>query len=154
MGRSPLSDEVQTFVVQAVACFDSPSVVVAAVKAEFKVDISRQLVETYDPTKRAARRIGKKWRELFHATRTAFLDDTSTIGISHRSVRLRKLETQITISESRGNTAMVASLLKQVAEEVGGVYTNRREVTGKDGKDLPAPAAAVTIFALPDNGRT
>ncbi len=27
------------------------------------------------------------------------------------------------------------------------------EHTGKDGKELPAPVAAVAIFALPDNGR-
>ena len=28
------------------------------------------------------------------------------------------------------------------------------ELTGKDGKDLPAPAPAVAVFALPDNGRS
>jgi len=28
------------------------------------------------------------------------------------------------------------------------------EHTGKDGKELPAPIAAVAIFALPDNGRS
>lgn len=28
------------------------------------------------------------------------------------------------------------------------------ELTGKDGKDLPAPVTPVTIFQLPDNGRS
>ncbi len=48
---------------------------------------------------------------------------------------------------------LASSLLKQAAEEVGGSYTNRRELTGKDGKDLPVPVSPVTIFQLPDNGR-
>lgn len=154
MAKGKLSEPVKTFIVQALACFDTPSTVVAAVKAEFGETITRQAVEGYDPNKRAGAALSLKWRELFEATRKAFLEDTSAIGISHRSVRLRKLEAQIRLNEDRGNSAMVAQLLKQAAEEVGGVYTNRRELTGKDGKDLPAPTAPVTIFQLPDNGRS
>lgn len=153
MAKGKLTDEVKTFVVQALACFDSPSTVVASVKAEYGDVITRQAVEGYDPNKRAGSALSQKWRELFDATRKAFLEDTSTIGISHRSVRLRKLEAQIRLNEDRGNSAMVATLLKQAAEEMGGAYTNRREITGKDGKDLPTPVSPVTIFQLPDNGR-
>jgi hypothetical protein len=153
MAKGKLSDEVKTFVVQALACFDSPSTVVDAVKAEFGDVITRQAVEGYDPNKRAGASLSQKWRELFEATRKAFLEDTSAIGISHRSVRLRKLEAQIALNEKRGNSAMVAQLLEQAAKEVGGAYTNRRELTGKDGKDLPVPVSPVTIFQLPDNGR-
>lgn len=148
-----LTPETRTFVVQALACFDSPSEVAKAVKAEFGITITPQSIEAYDPTKKAGEKVSAKWRALFESTREAFLKDTSRIGISHRSVRLRKLEAQVKLNETRGNSAMVAQLLKQAAEEVGGVYTNRREVTGKDGKDLPAAAAPVTIFQLPDNGR-
>ena len=57
-------------------------------------------------------------------------------------------------AERKGNYPLAAALNKQAAEEMGNAYTNRREVTGKDGKDLPAPVAnAVAVFALPDNGR-
>ena len=154
MAKGKLSEEVKIFIVQALACFDSPSTVVDAVKAEFGEVITRQSVEGYDPNKRAGRDLSDKWRELFEATRTAFLDDTSKIGISHRSVRLRKLEAQIALNEQRGNSAMVAQLLKQAAEEMGGAYTNRRELTGPGGKELPAAPPPVTIFQLPDNGRS
>ena len=75
-------------------------------------------MEGYDPNKRAGRALSQKWRELCDATREAFLDDTSTIGISHQSVRLRKLEAQIRLNEDRGNSAMVAQLLKQVVHAV------------------------------------
>ena len=151
MAKGKLSEAVKTFIVQALACFDSPSAVVASVKAEFGETITRQAVEGYDPNKRAGAALSKKWRELFAATRTKFLEDQSEIGIAHRSVRLRKLQAQVDLNEQRGNSGMVAQLLKQAAEEVGGAYTNRRELTGRDGKDLPS--SEVVIFQLPNNDR-
>lgn len=150
---SKLSNEVKTFIVQGLACFDSPSTVAAAVKKEFGVEVSRQLVESYDPNKRIAVNLAKRWRALFEATRKAFLDDQSSINIAHRSVRLRKLAQQVELNESRGNSAMVAQLLEQAAKEVGNAFTNRHELTGRDGKDLPVAPAPVNIFQLPDNGR-
>lgn len=154
MAKAKLSDEVKTFIVQALACFDAPSVVSAAVKKEFGVEASRQLVESHDPNKKAASGLAPKWRILFEETRKAFLEDTATIGISHRAVRLRALQRMADKAEVQGNMVLASSLLKQAAEEVGGSYTNRRELTGKDGKDLPVPVSPVTIFQLPDNGRS
>ncbi|KKZ89052.1 DUF2280 domain-containing protein [Rhizobium phaseoli] len=153
MAKAKLPDEVKTYIVQALACFDSPSVVAAAVKKEFGVDVSRQLVESHDPNKKAASGLAPKWRALFQETRKTFLEDTATIAISHRAVRLRALQRMAEKAENQGNMVLASSLLKQAAEEVGGSYTNRRELTGKDGKDLPVPVSPVTIFQLPDNGR-
>ncbi|QFI65778.1 DUF2280 domain-containing protein [Sinorhizobium alkalisoli] len=154
MAKAKLSDEVKTYIVQALSCFDSPSVVAAAVKKEFGVDVSRQLVESHDPNKKAASGLAPKWRVLFEETRKTFLEDTATIAISHRAVRLRALQRMAEKAENQGNMVLASSLLKQAAEEVGGAYTNRRELTGKDGKDLPVPVSPVTIFQLPDNGRS
>ncbi|MDX0449113.1 DUF2280 domain-containing protein [Sinorhizobium medicae] len=154
MAKAKLSDEVKTYIVQALACFDSPSVVAAAVKKEFGVDVSRQLVESHDPNKKAASGLAPKWRVLFEETRKTFLEDTATIAISHRAVRLRALQRMAEKAETQGNMVLAASLMKQAAEEVGNAYTNRRELTGKDGKDLPVPVSPVTIFQLPDNGRS
>lgn len=154
MAKAKLSDEVKTYIVQALACFDSPSVVAVAVKKEFGVDVSRQLVESHDPNKKAASGLAPKWRALFEETRKTFLEDTATIAISHRAVRLRALQRMADKAETQGNMVLAASLMKQAAEEVGNAYTNRRELTGKDGKDLPVPVSPVTIFQLPDNGRS
>ncbi|MBX4889787.1 DUF2280 domain-containing protein [Rhizobium bangladeshense] len=153
MAKAKLTREQQTYVVQALACFDTPSVVVAAVKKDFGVVLSPQLVETYDPTKKAGRNLAARWRALFEETRKTFLEDTASIAISHRAVRLRALQRMADKAENQGNMVLASSLLKQAAEEVGGSYTNRRELTGKDGKDLPVPVSPVTIFQLPDNGR-
>ncbi|MCO4316331.1 DUF2280 domain-containing protein [Phyllobacterium sp. 21LDTY02-6] len=154
MAKAKLSDEVKTYIVQAVACFDSPSVVAAAVKKEMGIEVSRQLVESHDPNKKAASGLAPKWRALFEETRKTFLEDTATIAISHRAVRLRALQRMADKAETQGNMVLAASLMKQAAEEIGNAYTNRRELTGKDGKDLPVPVSPVTIFQLPDNGRS
>lgn len=45
MAKAKLSVEAKTFIVQSLACFDSPSTVAAAVKKELGLDVSRQLVE-------------------------------------------------------------------------------------------------------------
>jgi hypothetical protein len=154
MAKGKLSEEVKTFIVQSLACFDTPSIVVDTVRKEFGETITRQSVEGYDPTKRAGSNLAEKWKLLFEETRKTFLEDTATIAISHRAVRLRALQRMADKAETQGNMVLAASLMKQAAEEVGNAYTNRRELTGKDGKDLPVPVSPVTIFQLPDNGRS
>ena len=153
MAETRLSEDVKTFIVQALACFDTPSQVVEAVNQEFKIQISRQSVEKYDPTKVAGAKVAPKWRALFEQARKAFIEDTSQIAIAHRATRLRALQRMAAKAEAKGNFPLAAALNKQAAEEMGNAYTNKREITGKDGKDLPIAAPAVAIFALPDNGR-
>lgn len=148
-----ITDEVKAFIVQSLASFDTPSQVAEAVKAEFGVDVTPQNAQSYDPTKYAGRKLAPKWRVLFDQARKAFIDDSSHIPIAHRSTRLRALQRMAAAAEKAKNYPLAAQLHKQAAEEMGNAYTNRRELTGKDGKDLPAPAAAVAIFALPANGR-
>ena len=149
-----IPDEVKRFIVNALAAFDTPSQVAAAVKEEFGLEVSRQAVEGHDPTKHAGKGLAPKWREMFEASRSGFITDATQVPIAHRSTRLRALHRMAQGAERKGNFPLAAQLHKQAAEEMGNAYTNRRELTGKDGKDLPAPAASVAIFALPDNGRS
>jgi hypothetical protein len=143
MAKSTLSPGIKTFIVQCLACFDAPSTVVEAVKREFGQTVTRQLVEKYDPTKKAGADLGATWRSLFASTRDEFLADTGKIAISHRAVRLRALDRMAARAEERGNMPLAAQLLEQAAKEVGESFTNRRELTGKDGKDLPAPVQVI-----------
>jgi hypothetical protein len=154
MAKAKLTREQQTFVVQSLACFDSPTVVAAALRKEYSVTLTPQSIEAYDPTKKAGKNLADRWKAIFEETRKTFLEDTASIAISHRAVRLRALQRMADKAENQGNMVLASSLLKQAAEEVGGSYTNRRELTGKDGKDLPVPVSPVTIFQLPDNGRS
>lgn len=148
-----VTDEVKAFIVQGLASFDTPSQVVEAVKAEFGLTLTPQNVQSYDPTKFSGRKLATKWRVLFEKARKSFVEDSSGIPIAHRSTRLRALQRMAAKAEAKGNFPLAAQLHKQAAEEMGNAYTNKREITGKDGKDLPVAAPAVAIFALPDNGR-
>ncbi len=142
-----LKDDVKTFIVQALACYDTPSQVVHAVKQEFGIEVPRAQVALYDPTKTAGRSLGAKLRDLFTATRKAFLDEAATIPIAQQAYRLRVLQRLQQQAESRGNAALAAQLLEQAAKEVGGAFTNRREVTGKGGGPIQQANLTPAQFA-------
>jgi hypothetical protein len=144
------------FLVQRLACFDTPTVAVKAFKEEFGVELKRNRVSYYDPTTKMGTALAEDLKTLFFETRKQFLEDLESIPIANKAVRLRRLDRMATAAEDRGNLVLAADLGERAAKEVGGAYTNKHqhEHMGKDGKDLPAtPAAQVTIFQLPDNGR-
>lgn len=143
MAIGKLKDEVKTFIVQSLACFDTPSVVVDAVRKEHGATITRQSVEGYDPTKKAGSNLAAKWKMLFEETRKTFLEDTASIAISHRAVRLRALQRMADKAETQGNMVLAADLLEQAAKEVGDSYTNRQkhDHTSSDGSMSPKPAS-------------
>lgn len=144
-----LDDDARTFVVQRLACFEGPAAVVKAVKETFDVEITPQAVEAYDPTKRAGRSLSERWRTIFDTTRAAFLEDTASVGIAHKSFRLRKLDDMLATTMRQGNIALAMQLLAQAAKEMGGAYTNRRELTGKDGSRLVEDNHFVLEFVEP-----
>ncbi len=130
MGKPRLTSEQRIFIITALACFDAPGIVSAAVKKEFGITFSPQACENYDPYKRAGRNMAKKWKEIFDETRQTFLADAESVGITHRIVRIRSLARMAVKAEDMGNMSLASSLLEQVAKEMGGAYTNRREIKG------------------------
>lgn len=121
-----LKNEVKSFIVQALACFDTPSQVSQAVKQEFDVDVTRQQVEQHDPTKRAGSHLALKWQILFHDTRKHFREQTAEIPIANRAYRLRALGRMAEKAETMKNMALATQIIEQAAKETGDVYVNRR----------------------------
>lgn len=134
-----LNNEVKAFIVQALACFDTPSQVAAAVREEFGLEVSRQKCEAHDPTKRAGRDLAKRWVVLFHDTRKRFREDTAEIPIANRAFRLRALGRMAEKAENMRNMALTAQLLEQAAKECGDVYVNRHKKADQDD-DEPLPS--------------
>jgi len=134
-----LSAEVKTFIIQALACFDTPSKVAESVKAEFGIEVSRQQVETHDPTKAAGRHLIAKWADVFHEARAKFLEETSSIPIANKAVRLRTLNRMAEAAESRKNYPLVAQLLEQAAKESGGLYTNKQMIDHQSSDGSMSP---------------
>jgi len=148
-----LREDVKAFIVQALACFDTPTQVATAVKEEFGIDIDRSHVQAYDPNKALGRNLGKKWRELFAATRKAFLDDQATIPIASQNFRLRALDRMYQQALARGNLPLASQLIEQAAKEAGGAFTNRQKLehTGKDGGPIKTAAGPVDLSDLTDD---
>ncbi|WP_085599423.1 MULTISPECIES: DUF2280 domain-containing protein [unclassified Pseudomonas] len=128
-----LKDEVKRFIVQALACFDTPTQVVQAVKETFGLDVTRQQCELYDPTKYAGRDLGVKWRTVFEDTRKRFREDTADIPIANRAFRLRGLAR---MAENMRNLALTAQLYEQAAKECGDMYVNRARKEEPDDEPL------------------
>lgn len=121
-----LSSEVKTFVVQALACFDTPSQVAESVQKEFGLAITRQQIESHDPTKVSGKGLAAKWKQLFEETRKRFREDITEIPIANKSYRLRALNRMADKAEGMRNIALSAQLYEQAAKECGDMYVNRK----------------------------
>lgn len=144
-----LEDRHKRFIVQALACYDTPTQVASAFKEEFGHTLIRSQVGEYNPTLVGGRKLGKQWKDLFTATRKNFLEQVSTIPIANQSVRLRVLQRQLERAEKVGNAMLISQLLEQAAKEVGGAYGDRRrvELSGPGG----GPIKSESLHNLSDD---
>lgn len=140
-----LNNEVKSFIVQALACFDTPTQVAEAVKREFNIDVTRQQVETHDPTKRCSKTLAKRWVTMFEDTRKRFREETADIPIANRAYRLRALGRMVEKAESMKNLALTAQLLEQAAKEVGDVYVNRQTKNENPHDNVPPTRVQVDV---------
>ena len=120
-----LKDEVKAFIVQALACFDTPSQVCQAVKEQYGIEVSRQLCERYDPTKYSGRDLGQKWKTFFQECRKRFREETVDIPIANRAFRLRAMNRFVEKAETMKNIGLAMQILEQAAKETGDIYVNR-----------------------------
>lgn len=134
-----LNSEVKGFIVQALACFDTPSQVAEAVKNDFGLVVTRQQVESHDPTKVSGKGLAAKWVTLFHDTRKRFREETAEIPIANRAYRLRALGRFVEKAEGMRNLALALQVLEQAAKECGDMYVNRQKKVDDEEDDvLPA----------------
>ncbi|THV19179.1 DUF2280 domain-containing protein [Acinetobacter baumannii] len=137
-----LKEPVKIFIVQALACRDTPQEVVEQVKQEFGVDISRSQCECYDPTKYSGRNLSKKFVELFELTREKFDKGLIDIPIANKYYRLKQYQRQL---EKTRNVKTALKILEQAAKDIGGQFTNRQEITGKDGGPVQTVNSEIPI---------
>jgi hypothetical protein len=141
-----LTKEMKIMVVTELACFTAPSDVRDKVEKEFGYRIANlSTLGFYDPTTAQGEELGLKWRQLFEKTRATYLNDVGRVPVMNQAYRAHHLQRALEKEWARENTVGVRDTLKQAAEEEGGVFTNRRELTGAGGKDLPIAALTVTF---------
>ncbi|MEQ1324881.1 DUF2280 domain-containing protein [Acinetobacter soli] len=130
-----LRKEVKLFIVRSLAVFNTPEETAKLVNEEYEdLNVSRQQCERYDPTKRAGQDLSQELRKEFEITRSEFLAKPNNIPIANLSVRLQRLESQY--QKHSKNRVAALNILRQAAEDVGGKYTNKTELTGAGGGPL------------------
>lgn len=149
-----LTEPMKIFIVQSLACFETPQQVADAVKSKFNIDIDRMQCAGYDPTKVTGEKMAKKLKELFHKTREDFKASVYDIPLANKAVRLNELQKMY---DSWGkNKVMKQNIIKQVKDEMQGHDTQLLDIEikkleiqrirdGEDGAgDDPTPVK-VTI---------
>ncbi|WP_460060139.1 DUF2280 domain-containing protein [Pseudomonas sp. H2_H09] len=138
-----LADGVKRFIVKALACFDTPTQVVDAVKDEFGLVIHRSQVAQYDPTKIAGSKLAIKWKILFQDTRKRFREETADIPIANRAFRLRAMNRFVEKAETMKNIGLAMQILEQAAKETGDIYVNRARK--EEAGDEPAIPTRIQV---------
>ena len=136
-----LKEPVKMFIVQSLACFETPQQVADAVMQRFGIEIDRRQCENYDPTKFAGRNLSKKLKDLFERTRKDFRENIEDIPIANKAFRLREIQKMYDDSGRNKKTKQV--LLKQAFQETDGRVT-KQEITGKDGQPLQTTMVQAT----------
>ena len=82
-----LTREQKIYVVRRLAAYDGPAEIARDLKRQFGVEITRQAIEQYDPTKGAE--CAEEWADLFRNARREYMDDKADrAGKSRRVERI------------------------------------------------------------------
>ncbi len=138
MPKKKLDDEQQRVVTGWLACCQTPTRVAEWVKLYFKVTLTRQAVEAYDPTKAMGVLLSPELREHFYAKRKEYFETLDAIPFRHKAVRLNRLEELWEIDRDRGNTVVAR----------GHIELAREETQDLDGGGDGAAAALAELVAL------
>ena len=132
-----LKEPVKMFIVQSLACFETPQQVADAVMQRFNIEIDRRQCENYDPTKYAGRNLSKKLTELFHQTRKDFRENIDDIAIANKAFRLRELQKMY--DDSGRNNRAKQNILKQALQETDGRVTKQEIDHTTKGESINKP---------------
>lgn len=143
--KPKLTPEAMLFVVEQNAEFRTPSEVAAAVKEHFGIEITPQTVQLYHPRRHAGRKLKKELVEHFDAHREKFAEDVTDIPRANRAFRIKELSEMAEAAAKAKNYGMAAQLNKQIAEELGNVYsdTRKHQHSGPGGQVLKTPLQAI-----------
>lgn len=145
-----LKKEVKLFIVRSLAVFNTPTETAELVNQEYGIKVTKQQCEKYDPTKRAGENLSEELKNDFEKTRKMFLGKPEAIPIANLAVRLQRLENQY--QRHSKNRVAALNILRQAAEDVGGKYTNKTELTGAGGDPLN-PEPVTHVVATPEQIR-
>lgn len=132
-----LTYEIQKFVAESIGQFATPTEIVEEVRERYGIEMTREHVRAYNPWQRSD--VAEKWVVICKAARAKFDADVSPIPLAHQAYRLAELQK---LYGSTKSEEFKAELLAQAAKEIGGAFTNRRELSGQGGGPIQTENAS------------
>ena len=129
-----LREPVKVFIVQSLACFETPQQVAESVKQNFNIEIERQQVAAYDPTKTTGRNLSKKLKDLFYKARAEFNEGFESIPIANKAFHFKEL--QSIYEDYSKNKVMRTKVLKQAQGLIQMGASSGKSVSGLSEKEL------------------
>lgn len=124
-----LSNKHKAFIVRELAHFEKPTDIQEEFNERFNVEVSLSQISYYNPNNaQGSRQLAQDWKELFNESRRKFIEGINEEPIAHKRYRLKKLQKAAEKFENMKNYKGVAEILEQAAKEVGGAYTNKKEI--------------------------
>ena len=149
-----LDEKVKIYVVQLLACYQTPSQIAEAVKADFGLVLQRNNIQAYDPTKVQGRSLSKQLAEIFWETRAKFKQEVSEIAIANQAYRLLILQQALERAIARKNDVLVLDILEQAAKDLGGMFNAKsiqRDGTAVDFlQNFYRSISGTTLPVVPD----
>jgi hypothetical protein len=106
-----LPSNVKRFIVHLNAIGDTPAEVMVAVAQEFSIEVSRALVQHYDPTRVQGRDLSKQLKELFYATRKRANEEAAeNLPLGSRAVRLNLLRQVVERNEGKADKIVTTAI--------------------------------------------
>ena len=114
--KPKLSKEQQTAIVTRLARFETPSAVQEFVKTEYGKEIAFNSIKFYLHS--------KKWKPMLERLRQEYVEPIMDIPVSHKFVRLSRLEDLYQSSSMLGKVDQCRGILGDAREEVEGPKSN------------------------------
>lgn len=130
-----LTEDQKMEIVSGLASFRTTSEITAAFRSNHGLELDRKQVGRYHP-RRCYYAGGEKWRQIFEVKREAYLKEVSSVPIAHQAFRRHALQEQYDKAVLKEQPAIVLSVLEQAAKEIGGMFTNQRELRVDDNRRL------------------
>lgn len=123
-----MTEDKQFFILKRLAELDPMPSIIRAFKEEYGEDITIQTVRSYDPRDWHANKYAKENEELFFRIRQNLIDQVERIPIANRVYRVQELQRLYQESSADGDRQNAMRALEMSAKEVGGIYTNTRQI--------------------------
>jgi hypothetical protein len=128
-----LSEQHKEAIVLLLARMRMPAEVTLVMREEFDIEVEIKQIIRYDPT-RSTYEAGEKWLAIFEAARETYLKDVAAVPVANQGFRLNVLQRGIEAAVKNKNWKLAAELTEQASKEVGGVFTNVRDLNVNDGR--------------------